>query len=368
MKNATVRKGVSLLAALFILSLMVVVNVPSTANVTEASSFSAISAATFSSSPTDVTAGRGKPYSFLSVGPDGSPDRWNPCKPITWGIVAKGFPAKELPLLKKAFKEISKITGLTFRYVGLSKNYTVSQYTHMSNIPNVDISLRFEDFKKTSPKYAGAAGYGGRAVSSGSSSELRRVGPGQARFDTGDLPRMTPLQHYVLYLHEIGHVIGLGHVKNPSSIMYPSLNKVSRFSAADRAGLKLLGRQAGDCDPGSLFYNDAFPPAEEDGSTEPPSAPVNLTAVRTPEGGLLITWGSKPGNIVRETTVTVQSTNMNTEWGGVYELGQEKIAGGRLLISPQEMQGLLPGETIEIVVSQYNDSGTGEYGEMTLVW
>jgi Matrixin len=45
-------------------------------------------------------------------------------------------------------------------------------------------------------------------------------------------------------LHELGHLIGLAHIKDRSQVMYPSLNSSSpkHYGAGDRAGLALLGR------------------------------------------------------------------------------------------------------------------------------
>jgi predicted Zn-dependent protease len=51
-----------------------------------------------------------------------------------------------------------------------------------------------------------------------------------------------------LILHELGHLVGLAHVSDPRSIMYPELTgRVTRYSAGDRVGLAMLGR--GSCQP-----------------------------------------------------------------------------------------------------------------------
>lgn len=53
-----------------------------------------------------------------------------------------------------------------------------------------------------------------------------------------------------IMLHELGHVVGLGHVSDPNQVMHgpitdPSSATNSAYGIGDLAGLRLLGRQAG---------------------------------------------------------------------------------------------------------------------------
>ncbi|MGH9164078.1 MAG: matrixin family metalloprotease [Acidimicrobiales bacterium] len=76
-------------------------------------------------------------------------------------------------------------------------------------------------------------------------------GPGHRRWVTGavTISASTPRREQKLVLmHELGHVMGLGHVDEPTQIMAPHRQSVTadpRWGAGDLAGLEALGRKAG---------------------------------------------------------------------------------------------------------------------------
>jgi predicted Zn-dependent protease len=43
-----------------------------------------------------------------------------------------------------------------------------------------------------------------------------------------------------LYLHELGHVLGLGHVEDISQVMHPTILKQTHLGAGDKAGVRKL--------------------------------------------------------------------------------------------------------------------------------
>jgi hypothetical protein len=58
----------------------------------------------------------------------------------------------------------------------------------------------------------------------------------------------------VVFLHELAHAVGLGHVLDATQVMYPqTTNSESEYGAGDRAGLAALGRPAG-CHPAPSPY------------------------------------------------------------------------------------------------------------------
>ena len=65
---------------------------------------------------------------------------------------------------------------------------------------------------------------------------------------TADADATRRAQVQALMLHELGHVMGLGHVTDPTQLMYPELNPtVTDFGAGDRRGLAVPA--SGRCAP-----------------------------------------------------------------------------------------------------------------------
>jgi predicted Zn-dependent protease len=58
----------------------------------------------------------------------------------------------------------------------------------------------------------------------------------QALSGTGN-PRGAAL----VLLHELGHLVGLDHVEEPSQVMYPSIGDQADMGVGDRYGLAALG-------------------------------------------------------------------------------------------------------------------------------
>jgi hypothetical protein len=83
------------------------------------------------------------------------------------------------------------------------------------------------------------AGRGG-SVAVGEGSEQRYV-TGQVALDGPDLADHSEEERFAVVLHELGHLVGLGHVDDPAELMHPSGGDMTGWGPGDRYGLSALG-------------------------------------------------------------------------------------------------------------------------------
>lgn len=149
------------------------------------------------------------------------PARWNPCRVITWD--SRAVPRAERGRLTAAFGMASSASGIRFRAVRRK----------------ADIAVKFQWKNETT----GVAGMGGASIIFHADGTAYR-GRGKLWFTP---PRtLSAGEMGALYLHEIGHVIGLGHSTSPDEIMYPVMQPgIYDYGAGDRHGMAVLGAKGG---------------------------------------------------------------------------------------------------------------------------
>ena len=175
-------------------------------------------------------------YSFLfGTKPDGTPrNTWNPCKAIKYRVFAGGASQAQLAAMNRAINTLALVTGFTFTYVG---PYDDSQYP---NAQGADAIIEY--FPIGEPRLEGAIGVGGGSATAG------WFLSGHAFLSTSITaePDMTNL-----VLHELGHMVGLGHAQQFNNVMYPiqvnyfdnhgvRITPYKAYGPGDLAGLSLL--------------------------------------------------------------------------------------------------------------------------------
>lgn len=180
----------------------------------------------------------------------GEPVRFNACEPLHYVINPAHAPADAVADAHSAIKTVSGATGIRFVYDGTtSEAFSVTREPHQPDRYGdgwapILLSWSPEPLDQLDP-----AGLGGDVIGLARpeyvmNDEGRAVYvTGEAVFDaTDDLVdgRRPPWDEIIL--HELGHVMGLDHVDDPSSIMTPGLLvRPGGFGEGDRAGLWQLG-------------------------------------------------------------------------------------------------------------------------------
>jgi hypothetical protein len=203
--------------------------------------------------PVVAPAGAGG-YTFLVTRPDGSPVTWDPCRPIHYVIRPDGAPEGGDALVQWAFRQISAATGLSFVDDG-----------PISEAPNTERASFQPD--RYGDRWApvliawsnpvewplladGVLGRAGPAPFGLVGRDNERFVSGQAVFNGPELDLQLRTgddnKTRAVLLHELGHLVGLGHVTDPYQVMFESnAYPLPSYRAGDRRGLALLG--AGQC-------------------------------------------------------------------------------------------------------------------------
>ena len=175
---------------------------------------------------------------------------WTTCGTITWSIdpesLAAGNIERELGNLRWAFTQWSEATGLQFQYVG---EIATSYVTATGSLAPVDGRKRDRHIYLTwmSPTQASRLGDGAMAIAAPSAidSASGEIHSGRAIFESGFVNAASsgaPSEVKAVYLHELGHVIGLGHASLEANTMYPYVYDDTTLGAGDIAGAHTLTR------------------------------------------------------------------------------------------------------------------------------
>ncbi len=183
------------------------------------------------------------------------PPRYDPCRPIHYVIGGQGAPPGGDVAIQQAVAAVSKATGLKFIADGTTTELPTTKRVPYQPARYGDrwapVLIAWTTPARIPQLKGDVGGLGG--------SQLYRAGPGPYTYVTGqimlDAPQLTKLQAgpngnlivRTTIEHELGHVMGLGHVKDASQIMYPEGTGQIGYGAGDLRGLAYEGR--GACHP-----------------------------------------------------------------------------------------------------------------------
>jgi hypothetical protein len=196
-------------------------------------------------------------YAFLEAREGGcQPVRFNPCEPVRYVVNIALAPPGALDDLQEAMRKLEAATGLTFVNDGetdepASVNRSRSQPERYGN-RWAPVLIAWDHGGKFSMEPTNPAGGRSFPVGQVSVSGVLVVNVDAIAQDRG---RSKPANGFGegttwgrVFLHELGHLVGLGHVARSDQIMFPELGAQgggADYHAGDLAGLRLLGREAG---------------------------------------------------------------------------------------------------------------------------
>jgi hypothetical protein len=195
--------------------------------------------------------GRSGEYRFLAV-VAGQPIRWNPCEPIHYVVNLGPAPAGSLDDVQAAVLRVAAVTGITFDFDGLSNEPASGDRDLVQPerygdrwapvlIAWVNPRTGGFDFQPDGHDAAAIASPfpapdGGVFVSGVVA--LNAADPNPPGY-------ALPGDQGPVLLHELAHILGLGHVKQQGELMEPYGGGMTDYGPGDLEGLSRLGRQAG---------------------------------------------------------------------------------------------------------------------------
>lgn len=180
------------------------------------------------------------------------PARWDPCTPITYVVNPAWMPRRGREDLAEALRRISAVSGLEF--VDGGDTDELPSTTREAYQPERYGERWAPLLVAWVPAGATDIGIGSGVQGLAASTAVPTTQGGvlvtaQVAFDAGHRlasgfgPGATEGE---VMLHELAHAVGLGHVDDPTQVMYyRTTNSESEFGAGDRAGLVALGRASG---------------------------------------------------------------------------------------------------------------------------
>ena len=196
----------------------------------------------------------GPGFLFLDRTDQGAPTRWNPCQPIHYVVNASLAPPGSIADVHEAVRRISAATGIAFVFEGTTDE-EASIYREVfqpdrygprwapvliawADPGNSDIPFERGDRV--------AAGVAVPVIPPTRFEDVYVSGWVAINADDPNPPGFDlPGEQGPVILHELGHLMGLGHVKTVGELMNPSGGGVTDLGPGDKEGLRELGASGG---------------------------------------------------------------------------------------------------------------------------
>lgn len=190
-------------------------------------------------------------HTFLRRRPDGGPVGYDPCRPVRYVVNPAGMPAEGAQLVREAVASVSAATGLVFVDEGVTTEPLGERREAHQPARYGDrwapVLIAWGD-ASTYPALAGdVAGVAGSVVVAPDGAGSERYVTGEVVLDRQDMTDILAWpdgyrQARAVVVHELGHLVGLGHVEETTSLMHERGTGHVELAAGDRQGLAAVGQ------------------------------------------------------------------------------------------------------------------------------
>ena len=194
---------------------------------------------------TSVPDDPGAHHRFLQTQPGSTdPVGWDPCRTVRLVVDPTGSPEGFSRILDDTVAEVREASGLDLEVVGTTDARNFDGRRALGPDPD-PVLVGWADAQEVPGLAGDVAGLGG-AVSVGSGGAQRRYTTGSLVLDRDLLEQVAGRRDAdavigAVLLHELGHVVGLGHVADRGEIMHRDGVTRLDLGPGDREGLARLG-------------------------------------------------------------------------------------------------------------------------------
>jgi hypothetical protein len=203
----------------------------------------------------EATEGPG--FQFLDRTDQGLPTRWNPCAPIHYVVNTSLAPPGSIADVHEAVRRVSGATGIAFEYDGLTDEEP-SVYREVFQQDRygdrwAPVLIAWADPDDSDIPFVRedrvAAGVAVPVIPPTRFEDVYVSGWIAINADDPNPPGFALAgEQGPVILHELGHLMGLGHVQSVGELMHPAGGGVVDFGPGDREGLEQLGASGGCLD------------------------------------------------------------------------------------------------------------------------